>query len=54
MKETKTKGKKITRERTEQANTEAKEGVEGKKKKQKKNEKNRKQLLTESKFFGKI
>ena len=35
MKETKTKGKKITRERTEQENTEAKEGVEGEKEKTK-------------------
>ena len=31
MKETKTKGKKITRERTEKANKEAKDGVEGEK-----------------------
>lgn len=35
MEETKTKGKKITKERTEQANTEAKEGVEGEKEKTK-------------------
>ena len=35
MKETKTKGKKITRERTEQAKTEEKEGVEGEKEKTK-------------------